>query len=534
MRLARRWPFAIAIAGALAIPSLAHAATYCVNAPGCSGTPETTLQAALTAAMATTTEADTVQVGDPGPPAATGYVYSDSGVPANQVAIVGAGPASTVLTRTAPGDVLTLIGPGSTLSGATLQMPAGSADAVATSGSLDNVNVTTLDSGSGNQTVADFIGAGPAEHWIGGSATLPNGAGTRVGVVDGMTTGTRLDLENLSIAGPTQGIIGGAATSTAVRRVSLASAIGFIAQGDQMTLDNVAFRVTATPGIFAVANPSAGHNAALDLNRVTAFGDGEASGIGLIVGSGSASESALTTVRNSIIRNFFFDYEREATASGAVANLSASYSDIALVHGLSQNSSGGLGSVSAGPGLVDDDPRLANPAAGDFSLPAGSPAIDAGDPAGFLPGDSATDVLGAPRISNGRQDMGAVEFQAPAPVPPPAKDTTAPSVKLAKLPKKLTLSQLVKGFSFSVSPNEPSSIVATLAGSASSVKLSKSFNFTLAQKKLGLRAGKRKVTLKVKKRLLGHSRRFSVRLTVLATDASGNKQTVKRTIKVHQ
>ena len=159
--------------------------------------------------------------------------------------------------------------------------------------------------------------------------------------------------------------------------------------------------------------------------------------------------------------------------------------------------------------------------------------IDAGDPVGLLAGDSVTDVLGAPRISNGRQDMGAVEAQIPPPVSPPAKDTTAPSLKTSKLPKKLTLKRLLAGITFTVVPSEAASIDATLAGSASSVKLAKNYNLTLAHRKLGLAAGKRRVTLKVRKKLLGHSRRFSLQLTLVATDSAGNKRTLRRTIKVH-
>jgi hypothetical protein len=533
MRLAHRAALAtFAAVLTLALPALAHAATYCVNAPGCSGTPETTLQNALNAAMSSTTESDTVQVGDPGAPTSSGYVYTDSGVSTNEVSIVGAGPATTVLTRTNPGDVLVVIGPGSTISGLTLNMPAGSSDGVVTSGSVDNVNVTTLDPGTGNQVAANFLSGGSAEHWIGGTVTFPSGTGTRIGVVNGLASGGTLDLENLTIGNTAEGLIGGAGNNLTAHRVSLASGIGAVAQGDQMTLDNVGYHATGTPGVFAVASASGGNNASLVLNHVTAYGDGTVGATALEVGSSLSGVSATATIRNSIFRNFFFDFQRSASNSG-IANLNASYSDISLVHGTSQNMSGGTGAVTAGPGVVDDDPKLANPAAGDFSLLAGSPAIDAGDPAGLLPGDSATDVLGAPRISGARQDMGAVEFQFPAPVPPPVKDTTAPSVKLAKLPKKLKLSQLVKGFSFTVTPSEPSSITATLAGSASSVKLAKSFNFMLAQKKLALKAGKRKITLKVKRKLLGKSRKFSVRLTVVATDASGNKKTVKRTIKVH-
>ncbi len=71
MRLARRWTLATLVAALLAIPSIAHAVSYCVNAPGCAGdAARPDLQTALNAARGPTTEADTVTVGDPGVPTA--------------------------------------------------------------------------------------------------------------------------------------------------------------------------------------------------------------------------------------------------------------------------------------------------------------------------------------------------------------------------------------------------------------------------------------------------------------------------------
>jgi hypothetical protein len=85
-----------------------------------------------------------------------------------------------------------------------------------------------------------------------------------------------------------------------------------------------------------------------------------------------------------------------------------------------------------------------------------------------------------------------------------------------------------------VRPNEPSALSATLAGAASTVKLAKSYNITLAHKSLRRAAGARRVTLKVRKKLLARSRRFTLKLTVVATDAAGNKKTLTRTIKVRR
>ena len=59
------------------------------------------------------------------------------------------------------------------------------------------------------------------------------------------------------------------------------------------------------------------------------------------------------------------------------------------------------------------DPRFTDPARDDARPLAGSPAIDAGDPA-FAPAAGETDFAGASRLVNGRVDCGAYEFPAAA------------------------------------------------------------------------------------------------------------------------
>jgi hypothetical protein len=266
---------------------------------------------------------------------------------------------------------------------------------------------------------------------------------------------------------------------------------------------------------------------------VSAYGNGDVGSAGVISTSSGGSGTATFTLRNSIIRHFGYRIVRQTNGAGTTANVSVSYSDFDFGGTvIDQNASGGSGSIASGPGLLVQDPLWADPSTGDFRLQAGSPAIDTGDPAGLLAGESDTDVLGAPRISNGRTDMGAVELQQPVSVVP-APDTTPPTFKTSKLPKKLTLKKLLAGVTFTVAPNEPSSIDATLRGSARSVKLAKTYNLTLAHRKLGVAAGRRRVTLKVRKKLLGKSRKFTLQLTLVATDAAGNARTLKRTIKVH-
>ncbi|MEM7512866.1 MAG: right-handed parallel beta-helix repeat-containing protein, partial [Bacteroidota bacterium] len=61
----------------------------------------------------------------------------------------------------------------------------------------------------------------------------------------------------------------------------------------------------------------------------------------------------------------------------------------------------------AGQGNLNTNPLFVNASQNDFQLQAGSPAINVSDEASFL----YTDLIGNPRILNGKSDMGAYEFR---------------------------------------------------------------------------------------------------------------------------
>jgi hypothetical protein len=63
------------------------------------------------------------------------------------------------------------------------------------------------------------------------------------------------------------------------------------------------------------------------------------------------------------------------------------------------------------------DPGFADPEAGDFSLTADSPAVDAG---AFVASSGSTDLAGEPRAQAGGIDVGAYEVAAPPPSPTPS------------------------------------------------------------------------------------------------------------------
>lgn len=128
----------------------------------------------------------------------------------------------------------------------------------------------------------------------------------------------------------------------------------------------------------------------------------------------AATGNATLAVTNSIVR----DYSTGTWMQSGSSNPANGHSNIELSHSdfAPSGFESGNGAVTLGSGNIDADPLFAGPA--DFQLTAGSPAIDAGDPA---PGGPVTDLAGAERVQDGngdgtpRRDMGAFEYTPPSP-----------------------------------------------------------------------------------------------------------------------
>jgi hypothetical protein len=112
-------------------------------------------------------------------------------------------------------------------------------------------------------------------------------------------------------------------------------------------------------------------------------------------------------------------------------------------------------------------------------------------------------------------------------------DRVAPTAGLSGLKGSIKLKTLLKGLKAKVLADESSSYEVQLLGSTSNVRLSRTYNVTLAKQNLATGAGIRDIKLKPNKRLIGKARKFTVRVVVTPTDAAGNRgKAVTKTLKV--
>lgn len=121
---------------------------------------------------------------------------------------------------------------------------------------------------------------------------------------------------------------------------------------------------------------------------------------------------------------------------------------------------------------------------------------------------------------------------------PPAQttdlpDTTRPRIALSA-PRSIKRAKLLeRGLRLTIAPDEPSSVVLELVGTARTVRLARVGDVVLAQRSLPLTAAGRRVTLKLPPRFRSRlSRRFNLTIRVSATDAAGNRTVTTRRLRV--
>ena len=112
-------------------------------------------------------------------------------------------------------------------------------------------------------------------------------------------------------------------------------------------------------------------------------------------------------------------------------------------------------------------------------------------------------------------------------------DEKALEVKLKGVKRELELRALLKGVKAEVTTDEAATLAISLLATARQVQLAKP-NLILAQESRGLSSATRKVKLKPKRGLLRDADRFKAEVRVIATDGSGNREVVKKKIRVRR
>ena len=182
---------------------------------------------------------------------------------------------------------------------------------------------------------------------------------------------------------------------------------GGVATAGTLRVENSLFTVEDGIGLYASASEK---DATVEADQVTIANSGGTTypAMELKRFGGGAGDMSID-VSNSILRGFDSGYQIDTVLGPGIgtATLGVRYSNF-------QNTGNSNGSLDLTTGNIDVDPLFL----GDYSLPANSPSVDAGDPAA---GGLATDFLGAPRPADGDgdglavRDQGAFEYQPPIP-----------------------------------------------------------------------------------------------------------------------
>jgi hypothetical protein len=402
----------LAAAAALALAGSASADTYCVAAPGCSGTPVGGVQGGLDAAKKHA-GADTVRIG-PGSYTASGLGFRyDDPSPANPITVAGAGPGNTTLTTSGHDSVVVL----SVASGSANNLH------ISVPGGLFMQGLGLQGATGRNITVDGNAGVGAT---LGGGATL---RGSKVaGDVGVDVFGGGSTVLNTAVTGKAIGVrVFGNATFTTLQRLRIdasdggnqPSATGVEVDCGRIALeDSVVYVRDALPegtGVDATPRQCAPYTPSGVVVRQSTLIGGGAGSTGVLAHSTDSALPSAVEVTNSIVRGFQHPLDREASAGG-IAYLETDASDYPTQGNVDSNQSGGNGALTE-TAHKTVDPKFVDEVGGNFKLAPNSALIDGGNADPLAPGESNLDKAGLPRIVDGnadgiaRRDVGAFEFK---------------------------------------------------------------------------------------------------------------------------
>jgi hypothetical protein len=497
----------IAVVAALVLPASASATTYCVKNLACEqagGTHADDLQVALMAA-AQHAGHDDVSLG------AGTYVGNFTSSDPAGVSISGA-RGQTVLQPGLFGApdypfVLTLEGPsrltgvhialGSAEAAKGISLAGGAtADAIDVDGAAVDQGAVQLDGGTLSDSTAEL----PADDSIG---------------VRAIGSGGTLACDAIWAESGVSAMAAGGSTTRlhAVRLGGFRNGLSVLG-GDVQLTDSVLDLRTQIALLGVYVAPYSG-SSNVEAHNITIVGDGSDGQLGISGYSGGGT-SVSVHVRDSILADLATPVQRRALTGQATIALDRvdRWPDNAADDTPGNGQLTDADPLAVAPGFTD-------PSGGDFSLDASSPLVDAGTPGGLDAGEPSTDVTGAPRITDGngdctaQRDIGAYERAgaacaapgsggvAPAPTPS-AADTTAPRITKVRLRRRSRA--LVVRFRLS---------------ELATVKVTAGKRRGAARR---LAAGARMVRI-------ARVPRHRLRVSLIATDASGNRARITRRIR---
>jgi len=433
----------VAMAGA---PS-ASANTYCAPAPCSDGTPEATIQDAITAAH-NNSGPDTVSIA-PG----TWNIGHDLTVGDADTSIHGAGIGVTNLTEDAPTDSYRydiIEGTMASLSDLTLQLPTD-----VTPGKNSAVEGASIDQGvlerirvelAPGATIGPGINDGQASGLLLWGPTQLRDSQVALGPdvdSEGVQAAGDNVLANVSVSAK-ETFATDAQSSGGTPKTVQASDLRLegqrpleVSDGNLELADSLIDARTMPPGedigaAQVCACVSADAVGSLTLDRVTIVGNGDPGESALFATSITGGHTTTLTARH--VTAWPFGRTLSLNHSTGTLNATIAYSNLDTSAGkvVDEGPGGGVLNETFSPGNRAGNPLFRNPTGGDFRLSAGSPAIDIGGP-DLIPG-TATDLNGDPRPLDGdgdgvaQDDAGAFEYRpSPAPVVPAPKP--APAVR---------------------------------------------------------------------------------------------------------
>ena len=414
----------LAAVATLAFAATAPAATYCVGSSGCDAAHTKATVAAALAAASTDGQNDVVQVGS-GSFATDEAQYTGS----HTVFVQGTGQSTTTLQDNAA-DGRALVCHGSAagvlrISSLAVRMGAGTNAGIidltcpvrvhdvlvntefapSAAGISVNAGAATITNSSVLGSETSIMGHTPSEAVYVHAASLQISDSQLLGqlalVADGGgTTPTSIQAHRLSIT--SSGVTGAAVISDAAA----------------LSIDDSLLQVSADAIGLEVATED--RNGSLTARQLTVIhSDGTGAGMAVFDTGGFAGRSATLSVLDSVFARGDGSPDSSSDIqcvvhAGQSAHIAIDYTSFATPVG---NPCTGPGTSTYSPGPNNDsgvNPRFSDPTHGDYTLSPTSP-LRLRDPSPLATGESPTDLLGQPRIRGERRDLGAYEYQPPAP-----------------------------------------------------------------------------------------------------------------------